>query len=246
MENVIQRCDTCQTCKPRCDRHPETRHYYLISKYPFASVAMDNVHLPTCEVRKGYTVDYCFVIVERTTGYVRAITAALNGLDAHKLVELPFEGCLFFTGIPSEFLLDNTKYYNNKFVTTLCNLAVISRHDTVIYDHKSDGRAEEALKSIVGALRVYWQETNSQWYWSSALSHARPPVFGTCGRGSLPTGCGWGGCWRWDLSLTPQRALLRAGFALFGGGPGGPGPGHLLPGCGPSGVGRSPTPDPPP
>ena len=64
VEHVIQRCDSCQTCKPRCGRHPETRHYYPIPKYPFASVAMDIVHLLTCEVRRGYNVDCCFVIVD--------------------------------------------------------------------------------------------------------------------------------------------------------------------------------------
>ena len=42
--------------------------------------------------------------------------------------------------------------------------------------------------------------------------------FGACSRGPLPTGCGCGGCGRGDLSPTPQRALLRAGFARCGGG----------------------------
>ena len=39
-----------------------------------------------------------------------------------------------------------------------------------------------------------------------------------CGQGPLPTGCGCGGCGRGDPSPTPQRALLRAGFARCGGG----------------------------
>ena len=38
------------------------------------------------------------------------------------------------------------------------------------------------------------------------------------GRGPLPTGCGCGGCGRRDPSPTPQRALLRAGFARCAGG----------------------------
>ena len=67
--------------------------------------------------------------------------------------------------------------------------------------------------------------------------------FRACGRGPLPTGCGCGGCGRGDPSLTPQRALLRAGFARCGGGMRVPGWGRLLPGEGASWVGRSPTPD---
>ena len=69
------------------------------------------------------------------------------------------------------------------------------------------------------------------------------PSFGACGRGPLPTGCGCGWCGRGDRSPTPQRALLRAGFAGCGGGTRAPGGRRLLPGCGASGVGRSPTPN---
>ena len=55
-----------------------------------------------------------------------------------------------------------------------------------------------------------------------------------------------GGCGLGDASPTPQRALLRDGFARCGGGTRAPRGGRLLPGCGASGVGRSPTPDCPP
>ena len=61
-----------------------------------------------------------------------------------------------------------------------------------------------------------------------------------------PLAVGAGGCGRGDPSPAPQRALLRAGFARCGGGTRAPGEGRLLPGCGASGVGRSPTPDCPP
>ena len=67
--------------------------------------------------------------------------------------------------------------------------------------------------------------------------------FRACGRSPLPTGCGCGGCGRGDPSPTPQRALLRAGFARCGGGMRVPVGGRLLPGCRAFGVGRSPTPD---
>ena len=67
--------------------------------------------------------------------------------------------------------------------------------------------------------------------------------FPACGRDPLPTGCGCGGCGRGDPSPTPQRALLRAGFARCGGGMRMPGEGHLFPGCGASGDVRSPAPD---
>ena len=82
--------------------------------------------------------------------------------------------------------------------------------------------------------------------WASGVGRSPTPDLSSvqaCGRGPLPTGCGCGGCGCGDPSPTPQRVLLRAGFAHCGGGMRVPGGGRLLPGCGASGVGRSPIPD---
>ena len=49
------------------------------------------------------------------------------------------------------------------------------------------------------------------------------PSVRACGRGPLPTGCQCGGCGRGVPSPTPQRALLRAGFARRGRGTRAPG-----------------------
>ena len=56
----------------------------------------------------------------------------------------------------------------------------------------------------------------------------------------LPVGAG--GCWRGDPSPTPQRALLRAGFARCGGGTGTPGGGTSCLGVGPPGWAALPPP----
>ena len=66
--------------------------------------------------------------------------------------------------------------------------------------------------------------------------------FRACGRGPLPTGCGCGGCGRGDRSPTPQRALLRAGFAHCGGGTRAPGGGVSCLGVGRPGSGALPPP----
>ena len=72
------------------------------------------------------------------------------------------------------------------------------------------------------------------------------PPSGRAAGADYPLAVGAGGCRRGDPSPTAQRALLRAGFAPCGGGVRAPGGGRLMPGCGVSGVGRSPTPDCPP
>ena len=72
------------------------------------------------------------------------------------------------------------------------------------------------------------------------------PPSGWAAGAHYPLAVGAGGCWRGDPSPSPQRALFRAGFARCGGSTRAPRGGRLLPGCGASGVGRSPTPDCPP
>ena len=72
------------------------------------------------------------------------------------------------------------------------------------------------------------------------------PPSGRAAGAHYPLAVGVGGCGRGDPSPAPRRALLRAGFARCGGGMRVPGGGRLLPGCGASGVGRSPSPDCPP
>ena len=78
--------------------------------------------------------------------------------------------------------------------------------------------------------------------WRWAPSHARLPVLEACRRGPLATGCGPGGCARGDLSPTPQRALLRAGFEGCGGGTRAPGVGVFFLGVGRPGLGALPRP----
>ena len=79
-----------------------------------------------------------------------------------------------------------------------------------------------------------------------ALSRPRlPALWAGCG-GPLPTGCGCGGMRAWGPVTNPTaRAPASRPCALWGRHEGARG-GRLLPGCGASGVGRSPTPDCPP
>ena len=85
------------------------------------------------------------------------------------------------------------------------------------------------------------------WVWGvrcGALFHPRPPALWAGCRGPLPTGCGCGGVRAWRPVTNPTaRALSSWLCALWGRHEGARGGGRLLPGCGASGVGRSPTPD---
>ena len=87
------------------------------------------------------------------------------------------------------------------------------------------------------------------WVWGvrvRALSHPRLPALWAGCRGPLPTGYRCGGVWAWGPVTNPTaRALATLLCALWGRHEGARG-GRLLPGCGASGVGRSPSPDCPP
>ena len=101
-----------------------------------------------------------------------------------------------------------------------------------------------ALRAV-GAARGRLGGAPPAWVWGvrgRALSNPRLPAPWAGCRGPLPTGCGCGGMRVWGPVTNPTARAL----ACCGGGMRAPRGGHLLPGCGASGVGRSPTPDCPP
>ena len=110
-------------------------------------------------------------------------------------------------------------------------------------------RACELVLRAVGAARGRPGGAPPAWMWGvwcRALSHPRLPALWAGCRGPLPTGYGCGEVRAWRPVTNPTaRALASWLCALWGQHEGVRG-GHLLPGCGASGVGRSPTPDCPP
>ena len=106
-------------------------------------------------------------------------------------------------------------------------------------------RSCELALRPVGAARGRLGGAPPAWVWGvrgRALSHPRLPALWAGCRGLLPTGCGCGGVGAWGPVTNPTaRALACRGGCMRV-----PGGGRLLPGCGASGVGRSPTPDCPP
>ena len=79
-----------------------------------------------------------------------------------------------------------------------------------------------------------------------ALSQPRLPALWAGCRGPLPTGCGCGGVRAWGPFTNPTARTLASWLCALWGWHEGARGGRLLPGCGASGVGRSPTPDCPP
>ena len=87
------------------------------------------------------------------------------------------------------------------------------------------------------------------WVWGvrgRALSQPRLPALWAGCRGPLPTGCGCGGARAWGPVTNPTAHALASWLCALSGRHDGARGGRLLPGCGASGVGRSPTHDCPP
>ena len=83
------------------------------------------------------------------------------------------------------------------------------------------------------------------WCGASEVGRSPTPDCPPSGRAAgahYPLAMGAGGCERGDTSLTPQRALLRAGFARCGGGTRAPGGGASCLGVGRPGSGALPPP----
>ena len=110
-------------------------------------------------------------------------------------------------------------------------------------------RSCELALRAVGTARGRPGGAPPAWVWGvrgRALSHPRlPALWVGCG-GPLPTGCGCGGVRAWGpVPNQTARALASWLCSLWGRHEGARGR-RLLPGCGASGVGRSPNPDCPP
>ena len=105
------------------------------------------------------------------------------------------------------------------------------------------------LCALWGRHEGAWGGAPPAWVWGvrcRALPHPRLPALWADCRGPLPTGCGCGGVQAWGPITNPTtRALASWLCALWGRHEGARG-GRLLPGCGASGVSRSPTPHCPP
>ena len=106
-------------------------------------------------------------------------------------------------------------------------------------------RSCELALRAVGAARRRPGGAPPAWVWGVrgwALSHPRLPALWAGRWGPLPTGCGCGGMRAWGPVRNPTARALASWLCALWGRQEGAWGGRLLPGCGASGVGRSPTP----
>ena len=93
---------------------PGTLDYWPIPEDIFHSLAMDFLTLPEVTVcHQKY--DFCFVIVDRLSGYIQAIPCAKKGLTAQMAADLFLTHSVAFMGLPLEILSDNDNLITSEF-----------------------------------------------------------------------------------------------------------------------------------
>ena len=116
-------------------------------------------------------------------------------------------------------------------------------------DQPHSARSCELAVRAVGAARGRPRGVPPAWVWGvrgRALFQPRLPALWAGCRGPLPTGCGCGGVRAWRPVTNPTAHALASWLCALWGRHECARGGRLLPGCGASGVGRSPGPDCPP
>ena len=159
----------------------ETLDYWPIPDDIFVSLAMDFLSLPECK-HAEVAYDFCFVIVDRLSGYICAIPCQKKGLTAQVAADLFLRHSVSFMGVPLEILSDNDNLITSEFFTALCAALGIVQHRAVIYRPKGNGRAERALKVVVTMLRLVLcsSAVKAQWVhllpWCVFLMNSLPGI----------------------------------------------------------------------
>ena len=168
---VAQSCHICQAVKAN------TRPYGTVDFFPvpsqiFSSLCMDFLSLLAVTGAQGKKRDTVLVIVDRLSGYIIGIPCQKSGLTAEAAAELFLKHCVYLMGVPLEILSDNDNLITSKFFQTLCDMLGIEQHSAIIYRPKGNGRAERAVRSVVGILRLTLTGIQGKQKWIDVLPWA--------------------------------------------------------------------------
>ena len=167
--DVAAGCHVCQAVKP-CMQNYGTLDYCPVPQQVFSSLCIDFLSLAECTDEDGNKYDYVMVVVDRLSGYICGIPCLKMGLTAEKTARLFIRHCVHFMGVPLEILSDCDHRITGKFFQTLCHDLGIEQHTAIIYRPKGNGRAERAVRSVIGILRLTLTGMPNQKSWADVLS----------------------------------------------------------------------------
>ena len=164
-ERVLKPCPICQAVKKKTGPKQNTMDYVPIPEDVFDCVCMDFLQLPVCKDKEGRQFDYILVIVCRLSGFILGLPCRKEGLTAEKVADMFLKNVAIF-GLPHEIMSDCDHLINSKFMRTVCALAGITQHTSIIYRPRGNGRAEAAVRLVVETLRRTLAENPSDWIYA--------------------------------------------------------------------------------
>ena len=179
--DIAQTCHVCQAVKPSSKSYG-TLDYCPVPSQIFSSLCMDFLSLPKVSDSSGEQFDSVFVVVDRLSGYIMGVPCSKAGLTAERTAELFIRHCVYLTGVPLEILSDHDSLITSKFFQAMCEQLGIEQHSAVIYRPKGNGRAERAVRSVIGILRLTLtgMRNSSKWIdvlpWACFLQNSLPGV----------------------------------------------------------------------
>jgi len=127
-----------------------------------SSGAVDIFSLPTTEWN-GQTFDSLLVCVDRHSGWILARPCQKLGLTAEKAAHLLLDGGWETFGVPSVNTSDQGPQFVGQWWKTMCAHLGIRVAYSQAYRAQANGRAEEAGKSIIRALRKIPAQGHANW-----------------------------------------------------------------------------------
>ena len=162
-EHIVRRCQVCQAVKKKNNTRNGTLDYVPIPEDIFSCVCMDFLELPACVDNAGEHFDYVLVIVCRLSGYVLGIPCRKAGLTAEKMANIYLRNAVAIFGLPHEIMSDCDHLINSKFMNTLCALAGVTQHTSIVYRPRGNGRAETGVRLVIEMLRRALAEGHVPW-----------------------------------------------------------------------------------
>ena len=161
--HVLKGCQLCQAVKPPNWKAKGVWHSTPVPSRPGTCISMDLVDIMQATTHAGQEVDCAVVIVDRHSGWVDAYPAKKKGLTSKTVAQLMHERWLPIMGIPQEIVTDKGPHFAAQWFKTFCALKGIVHAEAISYRSETNGRAERAIASVLGALRKIQAEKNIPW-----------------------------------------------------------------------------------
>ena len=126
------------------------------------SIALDIFNLPAV-VRHGQRFDCMVVAVDRLSGWVVAIPARRQGLQAQTVAEEMWEKWWQPMGVPATVSSDQGPQFIGAWWRALCAAMGVREVYSQAHHHSANGRAEMAGKTLQQLLRRIHQEDRISW-----------------------------------------------------------------------------------